>query len=191
MKWLYTEPLASDLPIREFQVDNALILPADYVACVRENGGGKPERCICTTADGKEHIVGYLLSFAPGSSVDIRDYNHDTSRYVAIAIDPFGNAWCIERQTGHIVFRNHETNAVVDAADSFTAFLEKLMLPLSGLVFYGLPCRVCRRSSAHRSARHGTAAAALQREKRARRLPLTGSAGLFRTQSSLSSSSSP
>ena len=46
MKWLYTEPLASDLPIREFQVDNALILPADYVACVRENGGGKPERCI-------------------------------------------------------------------------------------------------------------------------------------------------
>lgn len=129
MKWLYTEPLASDLPIREFQVDNALILPADYVACVRENGGGKPERCICTTADGKEHIVGYLLSFAPGSSVDIRDYNHDTSRYVAIAIDPFGNAWCIERKTGHIVFRNHETNAVADAADSFTAFLEKLTLP--------------------------------------------------------------
>ena len=116
MKWLYTEPLASDLPIREFQVDNALILPADYVACVRENGGGKPERCICTTADGKEHIVGYLLSFAQGSSVDI-------------PIDPFGNAWCIERQTGHIVFRNHETNAVVDAADSFTAFLEKLTRP--------------------------------------------------------------
>lgn len=129
MKWHYTEPLASELPIREFEADNAITLPADYRAFVRENGGGKPERCSYKTADGREHIVSYLLSFAPGSAVSIHSFNPDTSRYVAIAIDPFGNLWCLERKTGHIVFRNHETGSVTDAAESFSAFLDKLAAP--------------------------------------------------------------
>lgn len=129
MKWHYTEPLASELPIREFEADNAITLPADYRAFVRENGGGKPERCSYKTADGREHIVSYLLSFAPGSAVSIHSFNPDTSRYVAIAIDPFGNLWCLERETGHIVFRNHETGSVTDAAESFSAFLDKLATP--------------------------------------------------------------
>lgn len=129
MKWHYTEPLASELPIREFEADNAITLPADYRAFVRENGGGKPERCSYKTADGREHIVSYLLSFAPGSAVSIHSFNPDTSRYVAIAIDPFGNLWCLERETGHIVFRNHETGSITDAAESFSAFLDKLAAP--------------------------------------------------------------
>ena len=129
MKWHYTEPLASDLPIREFEADNAITLPVDYRAFVRENGGGKPERCIYKTADGQERIVSYLLSVAPGRAVSIRSFNPDTSRYVAIAIDPLGNLWCLERETGHIVFRNHETGSVTDAAKNFSAFLDKLAAP--------------------------------------------------------------
>lgn len=58
----------------------------------------------------------------------IQDWNREelSGKYVAFAIDNFGNLVCFEINSNKIVFFNHENGKIEQIADNFINFMECL-----------------------------------------------------------------
>jgi hypothetical protein len=131
MNWKYVKPLESTENIDRFECLVKYAFPDDFRRCVQEHNGGRPERRVFDTNKARERVMKSFLSFNRGDLEtvwDIREWNREElgERYIAFAIDNFGNLIAFDADTDHIVFINHEDMTVEQIADSFVKFMAKL-----------------------------------------------------------------
>ena len=105
MDWKRVKPLESEDLIEQFEQEVHFTFPEDFKACVKHYNGARPMRRLFDTDRSKDRVMKSLLSFNPGDREPvwkIRAWNEGAAenRYVAIAIDPFGNLICFDTEVG-------------------------------------------------------------------------------------------
>ena len=131
MEWKYVKPLISDSVIDEFEKTIKYSFPDDFKDCVVKNNGGRPQLKIFDTSVCKERAIKSLLSFNKDDKVTIWKINEWnakelTNRFIAFAIDNFGNLICFDSNDNSVIFMDMETLKVELIANSFTGFLNCL-----------------------------------------------------------------
>lgn len=131
MEWKYVKPLTSEELINEFECMVKYSLPNDFKACVMEHNGGRPERRAFDTDVSKERELKSFLSFNKEDKETIwkiHDWNHEElkDKYVAFAIDNFGNLICFDVCSNRIVFMNLDDMSIEGIADDFESFIRNL-----------------------------------------------------------------
>ena len=131
MQWKYVRPLKDPALISKFEQKTGYKLPDDFTACVKNYNGGRPEHSTFNTDSSKGRAIKALLSF----NLEDRESMWQAyvwlspelrKRYVAFAIDNFGNLICFDRSTGCVVFIDDERLTVEQIANSFTDFVASL-----------------------------------------------------------------
>ena len=131
MDWKYVKALKSDSLIEEYEKMTGYKFPESFCECVRKNNGGRPSKKVFDTDRTKERVLKSFLSFnkedretvwkiSEWNSVELGD------KYVAFAIDNFGNLICFEKASGKVVFIELETLNVEVIADEFGGFIGRL-----------------------------------------------------------------
>lgn len=131
MEWKYVKPLSSVENISEFETLVNYTFPSDFKQCIEENNGGRPNKRAFDTTVCKERELKSFLSFNHDDKETvwkIFDWNKDelSGKYIAFAIDHFGNLICFNSANDEIIFLNHENTSVELIAENFTEFLNNL-----------------------------------------------------------------
>lgn len=131
MEWKYVKPLSSTENINEFESLVKYSLPDEFKNCILCNNGGRPSKKVFDTDTQKERAIKSFLSFNKEDKETvwkIQDWNREdlSGKYVAFAIDNFGNLVCFEINSNKIVFFNHENGKIEQIADNFINFMECL-----------------------------------------------------------------
>lgn len=128
MNWKYVKPLRSSKLITDFEQTVNYHFPIGFILNVIENNGGHPEKCIFKTDTEHERILKTFLSFNKEhkeSIWKINEWNKDelSDKYIAFAIDSFGNLICFDECNDSIVFINIKNTSFEYVANNFTEFL--------------------------------------------------------------------
>ena len=131
MNWKYVKTLKSANLIDEFETLVCYELPKEFKECVLQYNGGRPE---CKGFDTDTNKGRELKSFLSFNKEDretvwkIYEWNKEelANRYLAFAIDNFGNLICFDMRNDNVVFLNHEDLSAEHIAKTFTEFLELL-----------------------------------------------------------------
>ena len=131
MNWKYVKPLKSEDAIQEFEEIYKFKFPDSFKECAYKYNGGRPEKDVYDTDKTKERTIKSLLSFNKDDRETIwkiNDYCSDElgDRYVAFAIDQFGNLICFALSDKSVVFMNMETLNIEMISNCFSDFLNKL-----------------------------------------------------------------
>ena len=131
MNWKYVKPLKSIYLVNRFECLTHYKLPKEFVDCVSQFNGGRPERNRFNTAVSTDRSIKTFLSFNPedrDTVWKIHKWNRDElgDRYAAFAIDHFGNLICFYTGNGSVVFWNHENSHTEYIADTFSEFIDSL-----------------------------------------------------------------
>lgn len=131
MEWKYVKPLQDGDNIWRFEQLVRYTLPEDYKACVQAYNGGRPSCKTFVTESGTVREMKCLLSYNESDRETvwkIRLWNAEElgEQYVAVCNDNFGNLICFRKDTGAMVFLDHETLATEYIAQNFSAFLQAL-----------------------------------------------------------------
>ena len=134
MDWKYAKPLTSKELIHAFEVYTDYKLPEDFKACVLNHNGGRPSSKTFDTHVTTERALKSLLSFNKDDRENIwkvNDWNTQElkKRFVAFAIDNFGNLICFDQKDNSVIFLETENLQVEKVAKNFTAFLNMLYEP--------------------------------------------------------------
>lgn len=131
LEWKYVIPLKDEGVLENLEIKMCLPIPSDLMECIKKNNGGVPSFFKFDLSDKKAMVFGGLLSFNEGDDDSFFDFackfaTEDKTRLTMFpfGLDPFGNFYCIK--DGKVVFFDHEDNAILPVADSFTKFLEML-----------------------------------------------------------------
>lgn len=131
--WKYDEPLTDENLITEFETKSGFTFPPSYRSLVIEHNGARPDKKIFNTDTDEGHVFGYLLSFntSDTKNLNIWETNKNMptdidSKYIAFAMDAFGNWICFNAEDGSIVFIDHDTSAIENIANDFDAFIDGL-----------------------------------------------------------------
>lgn len=131
MNWKYVKPLDSEKLIDEFECKVCYEFPSEFKECVLRYNGGRPEFRGFDTDRNTGREMKSFLSFNHNDRETvwkIFEWNQEelSNRYVAFAIDNFGNLICFDANNDKIVFVNHEDVSVEFIADSFAEFMDLL-----------------------------------------------------------------
>ena len=131
MQWKYVKPLLSSESISEFETVIKYKFPDDFKKCVLENNGGRPDSRAFDTDCTKERELKSFLSFNKDdieSIWKISEWNKSelSDKYVAFAIDNFGNLICFEIKNNNVIFLDLETLSTEKISDDFMGFLNGL-----------------------------------------------------------------
>ena len=131
MEWKYVKPLSSEDNINEFECLVKYAFPEDFREYIKKYNGGRPEKKIFETDNSQERALKSFLSFNKNDRETvwkIYEWNKQelADRYVAFAVDNFGNLICFDANNDNIVFLNHEDLGVEKVADDFMEFINKL-----------------------------------------------------------------
>ena len=131
MEWKYVKPIISEDIIKEFEGETGYCFPDDFLQCVLEHNGGRPNNRTFNTEKTKERELKSFLSFNKNDKETvwkIMEWNKEelSDRYVAFAIDNFGNLICFDTNNDCIVFVNLEIMSVEKIANSFHDFINCL-----------------------------------------------------------------
>ena len=131
--WKYDEPLTDENLITEFETKSGFTFPPSYRSLVIEHNGARPDKKIFNTDTDEGHVFGNLLSFntSDTKNLNIWETNKNMptdidSKYIAFAMDAFGNWICFNAEDGSIVFIDHDTSAIENIANDFDAFIDGL-----------------------------------------------------------------
>lgn len=119
--------------LRQFESENKVRFPDEYIQLVSEHNGAKP-RPNCFDINGKRGLVfARLLNWDSKRENDIVSVHswflHEVERndIVPVAIDPFGNYICLsfaKRGSPIVVVWFHETGNIVSTKKNFARFIE-------------------------------------------------------------------
>lgn len=131
MNWKYVKPLKSENLINDFECLVCYEFPKEFRDCVLQFNGGRPERKAFNTNMNTGRELKSFLSFNTDDKETvwkIHEWNKDelSNKYVAFAIDNFGNLICFDADNDKVVFLNHEDLSVEHIANTFAEFLELL-----------------------------------------------------------------
>ena len=131
--WKYDEPLTDENLITEFETKSGFTFPPSYRSLVIEHNGARPDKKIFNTDTDEGHVFGYLLSFntSDTKNLNIWETNKNMptdidSKYIAFAMDAFGNWICFNAEDGSIVFIDHDNSSIENIANDFDAFIDGL-----------------------------------------------------------------
>lgn len=131
MEWKYVKPIKSEDLINDFECAVKYCFPDDFRKCVLLYNGGRPINRSFDTEKTKERELKSFLSFNKEDRETvwkIMDWNKDElgNRFIAFAIDNFGNLICFDANNDSIVFLNHENLETELIAKTFSEFIDKL-----------------------------------------------------------------
>lgn len=131
MNYKYVKPVKSAKLLDDYENLTGYELPKNYRNFVIEFNGGRPERKGFSTSAGESRELKSFLSFNPDDKETVwqayeRLKNEFNGRYLAFAIDNFGNLICFDINENSVIFLNHENLSVEYVTDSFTSFLNML-----------------------------------------------------------------
>ena len=131
--WKYDEPLTDENLITEFETKSGFTFPPSYRSLVIEHNGARPDKKIFNTDSDEGHVFGNLLSFntSDTKNLNIWETNKNMpsdidSKYIAFAMDAFGNWICFNAEDGSIVFIDHDNSSIENVANDFDAFIDGL-----------------------------------------------------------------
>lgn len=131
--WKYDEPLSSDALLNEFEDKTDYKLPESFRELVINHNGAIPSMKIFNTEDQNGHVFGYMLSFNKEDTKNLNIWETNKtipkdvdSKYVAFAMDAFGNWICFNCEDNSIVFVDHDSHEVEQIANSFDEFVNSL-----------------------------------------------------------------
>ncbi len=116
MNWKYVKKLSDQNLIEKFTTQFGFKFPSDYIKCVKENNGGRPELHVFDTELTKERTIKTLLSFNEKDRETMWKANKkliviNDKKYIAFAVDNFGNKICFDSDD-KVVFIDHESDTV-------------------------------------------------------------------------------
>lgn len=131
MEWKYIKPLSSEDNINEFECLAKYSFPDDFRSCVISNNGGRPSKKAFDTDVEKGRELKSFLSFNKDDRETvwkIYDWNREEllNKYIAFAIDNYGNLICFDANNDKIVFLELESVSVETISDSFSEFMKCL-----------------------------------------------------------------
>ena len=131
MLWKYVKTLETHELIKDFENMVTNKVSGDYIECVKENNGGRPNKRTFYAASGTERVIKSLLSFNKNDRETvwkIWDWNHEllNDKYIPFGIDNFGNLICFYKNDDSVVFIEHETGDIEAVAKSFREFIDNL-----------------------------------------------------------------
>ncbi len=131
MQWKYVKPLLSAESISKFETLVKYKFPDAFKKCVLENNGGRPNSRTFDTDCTKERELKSFLSFNKDDIENvwkIAEWNKSelSDKYVAFAIDNFGNLICFDIKNNNIIFLDHETLNTEKITDDFISFMNGL-----------------------------------------------------------------
>ena len=131
MNWKYIKALKFQDIIKEFEEAYIFEFPECFRETVKKYNGARPEMDVYDTDKTKERTIKSLLSFNKDDKETIWKINDYCSeelddRYIAFAIDHFGNLICFSKSDKSIIFMNMETLEIETIASDFSGFLNKL-----------------------------------------------------------------
>jgi hypothetical protein len=131
MNWKYVKALKSEKAITEFEKNYGIEFPDSFKETVGKFNGGRPERDIYDTDKTKGRTIKSLLSFNKDDKETIwkiAEWSADElgEKYIAFAIDHFGNLICFSKSDKSIIFMDHETLKTEIIANEFANFIDKL-----------------------------------------------------------------
>ena len=131
MEWKYVKPLSSEDNINDFECMIKYCFPDEFRNCVILHNGGRPSHKAFATDKTRERELKSFLSFNKEDKETIwkiHEWNKAelSNRYVAFAIDNYGNLICFDANNDSIVFINHENLEVEFIAPNFKIFIDNL-----------------------------------------------------------------
>lgn len=131
MNWKYVKALKSKNAIAEFETSYKIRFPDSFKEIVAKYNGGRPENDIYDTDKTKERTIKSILSFNQDDKETIWKINEWSAevlgdKYVAFAIDHFGNLICFSKSDRSIIFIDLETLKTENIASDFVSFIDKL-----------------------------------------------------------------
>lgn len=131
MNWKYAKALNSVDLINDFEKLVGYKFPKEFRDLVFQFNGGRPERKRFDTNVSIGRELKSFLSFNTGDRETvwkIKDWNKDelSNKYLAFAIDNFGNLICFDKNNNNVVLLNHEDLSVEHIANTFSEFIETL-----------------------------------------------------------------
>lgn len=131
MEWKYVKTLETEDNIDEFECLVKYAFPESFRKCVTNYNGGRPSKRVFDTDKRRERELKSFLSFNKEDRENvwkINEWNKSEllDRYIAFAIDNFGNLICFDANDDKVIFMDLEGVIIEDIADSFTDFLECL-----------------------------------------------------------------
>ena len=131
MNWKYVKTLKSENDIIEFESTFGFEFPDSFKEIVVNYNGGRPEKDIYDTDKAKERTIKSLLSFNKEDKESIwkiAEWSKDElkDKYIAFAVDHFGNLICFSVTDKTIIFMDMETLKTEVVATDFFAFISKL-----------------------------------------------------------------
>lgn len=133
MNWKYVKPLKSESNIKEFEEKYSFDFPDSFIEIVKKYNGARPENDSYDTDKTKERTIKSLLSFNKDDKETIWKINEWSAeelgdKYVAFAIDHFGNLICFSKRDKSIVFINTDFPEIENISSNFSDFLDKLYI---------------------------------------------------------------
>lgn len=130
-RWKYVKPLKNRNILDEFEKKYSYALPDKFKECVIKNNGGRPSLNTFDTDIESNRVIKSFLSFNNDDKENIWEINEYFStdcdmKYIAFAIDNFGNLICFSVDDNSIIFYEHEENKIEYIAESFTEYLSIL-----------------------------------------------------------------
>lgn len=131
MEWKYIKPLSSEENINAFECAVKYCFPDDFRKCIIENNGGRPNLKAFDTDAKKGRELKSFLSFNKEDRETvwkIHDWNKEelSDKYIAFAIDNFGNLICFDANNDNIIFLNLENLEVEIISKGFFEFMDNL-----------------------------------------------------------------
>lgn len=131
MNWKYAKALNSVDLINDFEKLVGYKFSKEFRDLVLQFNGGRPERKGFNTNVSIGRELKSFLSFNTGDRETvwkINDWNKDelSNKYLAFAIDNFGNLICFDKNNNNVVLLNHEDLSVEHIANTFSEFIEAL-----------------------------------------------------------------
>lgn len=129
MNWKYVKALNSVDLINDFEKLVGYKFPKEFRDLVLQFNGGRPERKGFNTNVSIGRELKSFLSFNTGDRETvwkINDWNKDelSNKYLAFAIDNFGNLICFDKNNNNVVLLNHEDLSVEHIANTFSEFIK-------------------------------------------------------------------
>lgn len=131
MEWKYVKPLSSEENINDFECMVKYCFPDEFRKCVIQHNGGRPSCKVFDTNKTKERELKSFLSFNKEDRETvwkIHEWNAEelSNRYIAFAIDNYGNLICFDANNDSIVFLNHENLEIELISQNFKMFIDSL-----------------------------------------------------------------
>ncbi|KRL83169.1 SMI1/KNR4 family protein [Ligilactobacillus equi] len=132
MEWKFIKNLTNaDSYIDEAEEKFRITFPKEYRDIVKVYNGGRPRPGIIKLKDNFELIVDSFNSLNKNDRENIYNVNNIDSnffkqKYVAFAMDPFGNLFGFYRNSSDIGYYNHDKNQVKIIARDFNEFMSLL-----------------------------------------------------------------